>query len=61
MQYSNDLIRICLVISIAALAVMLALAIIMRGRPRPAIAAYEEPVHVVMDETGPHAEQATLE
>jgi hypothetical protein len=61
MEYSNDLIRICLAVSIVAFALMLALAIFMRGRPGPAVEAYEERVHVVVDDTGPHAEQATVE
>jgi hypothetical protein len=57
MEYSNDLIRICLVVSIITLLAMIALAIV---APRRATAipdvAYEEPVHVVPTDDGPREE-----
>jgi hypothetical protein len=60
MNYRNELVRIGLLISAIATIFLAALAVL---KPRPAAgeAAYEEPVHVVADAGGTHAEPAVLE
>jgi len=62
MQYRNDLVVIGLWISVTMIIVLLAAAVFHRTREsRSMIEPYEEPVHVVSDDTGTHTEPARPE
>jgi uncharacterized membrane protein YfhO len=56
MRYQNELILMCLAISVFTALVMIAIAIFSGRRDYPSLEAYEEPVHVVTDASGQHVE-----
>lgn len=58
MEYRNEVARIGMMISAVTAAILLLLVIFARRRPPLRAAAYEEPLHVVVDATGTHVEPA---
>jgi hypothetical protein len=59
MEYRNEIVRVGMLVSAVAASVLLLLAIVLRRRPSTHVAAYEEPVHVIVDADGStHVEPA---
>jgi len=59
MEYRNELVHVGLLISIILILILIAIALLQQPRAgTPSVEAYEEPVHVVPDASGTHAEPA---
>jgi hypothetical protein len=60
MEYRNPLVIIGMLITGLCAVLLLLVTIFAKPRVRPGLDAYEEPVHVVADESGTHLEPAQV-